>query len=185
MRTAGGRCATTTTSAAWCSPVRASARSAPVSTAWRRWASIPRPDKEQTFPEDAVDVRRPRRRDRTEVAHSEKPEQRRNGIACGGGFYMLGEVEFIIAADHATFFDPHVTYGMTPVFEPIHVMQKMPFHEMHLPLLGNHETRSAHEMVFSEVAGRAARTQWAAQRRDASVLSDAGSSIVASEWGPT
>jgi enoyl-CoA hydratase/carnithine racemase len=42
-----------------------------------------------------------------------------NGMACGGAFYMLGEVEFIIAADHATFFDPHVTYGMTAAFEPI------------------------------------------------------------------
>ncbi|MBV9285407.1 MAG: enoyl-CoA hydratase/isomerase family protein, partial [Acidimicrobiia bacterium] len=26
-----------------------------------------------------------------------------NGMACGGAFYMLGEVEFIIAAEHATF----------------------------------------------------------------------------------
>ncbi|MEZ5136557.1 MAG: enoyl-CoA hydratase/isomerase family protein [Acidimicrobiales bacterium] len=53
-----------------------------------------------------------------------------NGMACGGAFYMLGEVEFIIAADHATFFDPHVTYGMTAAFEPIHMLQKMLFHEI-------------------------------------------------------
>src|SRR5713226_3281148 len=39
-----------------------------------------------------------------------------NGMACGGAFYMLGEVEFIIAAEHATFFDPHVTYGMIAAF---------------------------------------------------------------------
>jgi enoyl-CoA hydratase/carnithine racemase len=67
-----------------------------------------------------------------------------NGMACGGAFYMLGEVEFIIAAEHATFFDPHVTYGMTAAFEPIHLMQKMPFGEiMRLSLLGNHERLSA------------------------------------------
>jgi enoyl-CoA hydratase/carnithine racemase len=67
-----------------------------------------------------------------------------NGMACGGAFYMLGEVEFIIAAEHATFFDPHVTYGMTASFEPIHMLQKMPFHEiMRLSLLGNHERLSA------------------------------------------
>jgi enoyl-CoA hydratase/carnithine racemase len=67
-----------------------------------------------------------------------------NGMACGGAFYILGEVEFIIAADHATFFDPHVTYGMTAAFEPIHMLQKMPFHEiMRLSLLGNHERLSA------------------------------------------
>src|SRR5207247_596959 len=40
-----------------------------------------------------------------------------NGIACGGAFYMLGEVEFIIAAEHATFFDPHVTYAITAASE--------------------------------------------------------------------
>jgi enoyl-CoA hydratase/carnithine racemase len=67
-----------------------------------------------------------------------------NGMACGGAFYMLGEVEFIIAADHATFFDPHVTYGMTATFEPIHMLQKMPFGEvMRMSLLGNHERLSA------------------------------------------
>ncbi len=79
-----------------------------------------------------------------------------NGMACGGAFYMLGEVEFIIAAEHATFFDPHVTYGMTAAFEPIHMAQKMPFHEiMRLSLLGNHErmsARRAHEIgLVSEV----------------------------------
>jgi enoyl-CoA hydratase/carnithine racemase len=67
-----------------------------------------------------------------------------NGIACGGAFYMLGEVEFIIAADHATFFDPHVTYGMTAAFEPIHMSGVMPFGEiMRLSLLGNYERLSA------------------------------------------
>jgi enoyl-CoA hydratase/carnithine racemase len=93
-----------------------------------------------------------------------------NGIACGGAFYMLGEVEFIIASENATFFDPHVTYGMTPVFEPIHVMQKMPFHEiMRITLLGNHERMSAqraYEIGFvSEVVPLAElreRSQWAA-----------------------
>jgi enoyl-CoA hydratase/carnithine racemase len=67
-----------------------------------------------------------------------------NGMACGGAFYMLGEVEFIIAADHATFFDPHVTYGMTAAFEPIHMHDRMPFGEiMRLSLLGNYERLSA------------------------------------------
>ena len=93
-----------------------------------------------------------------------------NGMACGGAFYMLGEVEFIIAADHATFFDPHVTYGMAAVFEPIHMLQKMPFQEvMRMTLLGNHERLSAeraHEVgLVSEVVASAelhAAAQWAA-----------------------
>ena len=47
-----------------------------------------------------------------------------HGMACGGAFYMLGEVEFIIASDDATFFDPHVTYGMTAAFEPIQMLAR-------------------------------------------------------------
>jgi enoyl-CoA hydratase/carnithine racemase len=67
-----------------------------------------------------------------------------NGMACGGAFYMLGEVEFIVAAEHATFFDPHVTYGMTASFEPIHMSGITPFTEiMRLSLLGNYERMSA------------------------------------------
>jgi enoyl-CoA hydratase/carnithine racemase len=93
-----------------------------------------------------------------------------NGIACAGAFYMLGEVEFIIAADHATFFDPHVTYGMTACFESIHMLQKMPFGEiMRLALLGASERMTAtraHEIgLVSEVvplSGLREAATWAA-----------------------
>ena len=67
-----------------------------------------------------------------------------NGMACGGAFYLLGEVDFVIAADHATFFDPHVTYGMTAAYEPIQLLQKMPLQEvLRMALLGAHERMSA------------------------------------------
>ena len=67
-----------------------------------------------------------------------------NGMACGGAFYMLGETEFIIAAEHATFFDPHVTYGMPTAFEPVHMLNKVPFPEiMRISLMGNAERVSA------------------------------------------
>ncbi|MBM3693443.1 MAG: enoyl-CoA hydratase/isomerase family protein [Actinomycetota bacterium] len=79
-----------------------------------------------------------------------------NGMACGGAFYMLGEVEFIIAAEHATFFDPHVTYGMTASFEPIHMAGITPFGEiMRMSLMGNYErltAQRAHQIgMVSEV----------------------------------
>jgi enoyl-CoA hydratase/carnithine racemase len=91
-------------------------------------------------------------------------------MACGGAFYMLGEVEFIIAAEHATFFDPHVTYGMTAAFEPIHMSGIMPFPEiMRLSLLGNYERMSAQRAyeigMVSEVAPKEQlheRAEWAA-----------------------
>jgi enoyl-CoA hydratase/carnithine racemase len=82
-----------------------------------------------------------------------------NGMACGGAFYMLGETEFIIAAEHATFFDPHVTYGMCASFEPIHMAGITPFPEiMRLSLMGNYERMSAARafqigMVSEVVAG--------------------------------
>jgi len=67
-----------------------------------------------------------------------------NGMACGGAFYILGETEFIIAAEHATFFDSHVTYGMCAAFEPIHMSGITPFGEiMRLSLMGNYERMSA------------------------------------------
>jgi enoyl-CoA hydratase/carnithine racemase len=93
------------------------------------------------------------------------------GMACGGAFYMLGEVEFIIAADDATFFDPHVTYGMTAAFEPIQMLSKMPFQEiMRLSLLGVHERMTAERAreigLVSEVVPRQElreRAEWAAR----------------------
>lgn len=67
-----------------------------------------------------------------------------NGMACGGAFYMLAESDIIIAADHATFFDPHVTYGMAAVYEPMKMLQYMPLGEvLRMTLLGNHERMSA------------------------------------------
>ena len=94
-----------------------------------------------------------------------------NGMACGGAFYILGEVDFIIAAEHATFFDPHVTYGMPAAFEPIHLLHKMPFQEVvRLSLLGAHERMSAERAhtvgLVSEVAPATEltdRARWAAQ----------------------
>jgi enoyl-CoA hydratase/carnithine racemase len=93
------------------------------------------------------------------------------GMACGGAFYILGEVEFIIASDDATFFDPHVTYGMTAAFEPIQMLAKMPFQEiMRMSLLGIDERMSAERAreigLVTEVVPRddlRERAAWAAR----------------------
>jgi enoyl-CoA hydratase/carnithine racemase len=79
-----------------------------------------------------------------------------NGMACGGAFHLLGECEFIIAAEHATFFDPHVSYGMVAAFEPAHLSCRLPFGElMRMSLTGAAEritARRAHEIgLVSEV----------------------------------
>ncbi len=67
-----------------------------------------------------------------------------NGMAAGGAFYLLGESDFIIASENATFFDPHVTYGMPAVFEPTLMASRMPFGDlMRMTLMGTHERISA------------------------------------------
>jgi enoyl-CoA hydratase/carnithine racemase len=92
-----------------------------------------------------------------------------NGMACGGAFYLLGECEFLIAADHATFFDPHVTYGMVMAYEAVHLAQRMPHGELaRLALLGTAEritARRAYEIGFvSELAPDNAALAAAAER---------------------
>ena len=67
-----------------------------------------------------------------------------NGICCAGAFYLVAESDIIIAAESATFFDPHVTYGMAAVYEPMKLVPRMPLGEvLRLALVGNHERMTA------------------------------------------
>lgn len=67
-----------------------------------------------------------------------------HGMAAGGAFYWLNEADIIIASEDATFFDPHVTYGMTSALEPIGMTYKMPLQDvLRMVLLGNDERMSA------------------------------------------
>ncbi|MEU9197618.1 enoyl-CoA hydratase/isomerase family protein [Streptomyces hundungensis] len=79
------------------------------------------------------------------------------GMACGGAFYLLGEAEFVIAAEDATFFDPHTTYGMVSAYESMYLALRMPHGEAaRLALMGTAErmsARRAYEIGFvSELA---------------------------------
>ena len=93
-----------------------------------------------------------------------------NGMACGGALYMLGEADIILAAEHATFFDPHVTFGMVSGFESVHLLQKLPLGEtLRLALLSSYERMSAaraHQVgLVSEVVPAAElmdRAMWVA-----------------------
>jgi enoyl-CoA hydratase/carnithine racemase len=95
-----------------------------------------------------------------------------NGMACAGGFYLLAEADIVIAAEHATFFDPHVTFAMAAVLEPVMLSKRMPFGEvMRMALLGSDERISAaraHEVgLVSEVVHKEdllATAEWLADR---------------------
>jgi enoyl-CoA hydratase/carnithine racemase len=107
-----------------------------------------------------------------------------NGMACGGAFYLLGEVEFIIAAEHATFFDPHTTYGMAAVFEPMLMLQRMPLGEvMRMTLMGSHErmsARRAYEVGLVQEVVPAADLHAAAQRAAEAIASQPPLAVQAS-----
>ncbi|WP_084729121.1 enoyl-CoA hydratase/isomerase family protein [Streptacidiphilus neutrinimicus] len=98
-----------------------------------------------------------------------------NGMACGGAFYLLGQVEFIIAAEHATFFDPHTTYGMASVFESMAMLQRMPLGEvMRMQLMGSHErigARRAYEIGLVQEVVPASELREAAGRAAAALAS--------------
>ena len=67
-----------------------------------------------------------------------------NGMCCGGAFYILAEADIVIAAEHATFFDPHVTFGMPAVYEPMKMIDRMPFGDLlRMALVGSSEKISA------------------------------------------
>ena len=47
-----------------------------------------------------------------------------HGIAAGGAHYFLNEADIIIAADDATFFDPHANAGTVSALEPIGMLAR-------------------------------------------------------------
>ncbi len=95
------------------------------------------------------------------------------GMACGGAFYLLGECEFLVASEEATFFDPHTSYGMVSAYESVFMAQRMPYGEAaRLALMGTAErlgARRAYETgLVSELTPPGGAV--AAARRAAAVL---------------
>jgi enoyl-CoA hydratase/carnithine racemase len=67
-----------------------------------------------------------------------------HGMVAGGAFYWLNDSDIIISADDATFFDPHVSYGLTSALEPIGLARRIPLGEaLRWALVGLDERMSA------------------------------------------
>jgi enoyl-CoA hydratase/carnithine racemase len=67
-----------------------------------------------------------------------------HGMVAGGAFYWINESDIVISADDATFFDPHVSYGLTSALEPIGLARRIPLGEaLRWALLGLDERMSA------------------------------------------
>jgi enoyl-CoA hydratase/carnithine racemase len=66
------------------------------------------------------------------------------GMVAGGAFYWLNDCDILISADDATFFDPHVSYGLTAALEPIGLARRIPLGEaLRWALVGLDERMSA------------------------------------------
>ena len=67
-----------------------------------------------------------------------------NGMCAGGAFYIVGGSDVVIASDDATFFDPHVDFGLVAALEPISMSRRMPLGEiLRVSLMGVEERMSA------------------------------------------
>jgi enoyl-CoA hydratase/carnithine racemase len=67
-----------------------------------------------------------------------------NGMVAGGAAYFTNESDIVICSEDATFFDPHLNYGMVSVLENIGMARKVPVGEaLRLVLMGLDERMSA------------------------------------------
>ena len=67
-----------------------------------------------------------------------------NGVACGAGLDLVTTSDIAIAAEHATFFDPHVSIGVVSGREMVRMARVLPLNvTMRMALMGKHERMSA------------------------------------------
>ena len=79
-----------------------------------------------------------------------------NGVCAGGGLHFVADADIVIAAEHATFLDPHVSVGQVSAFETIGLAKKSPMEAiLRMALVGRHERLSAERArtlgILSEV----------------------------------
>ncbi len=83
-----------------------------------------------------------------------------NGTCAGGGLHFVADADIVIAADCASFLDPHVSVGQASAFETIGLLKKVPMESVsRMALMGSHERLSAERArqigIVSEVVDAA------------------------------
>lgn len=67
-----------------------------------------------------------------------------NGTCAGGGLHFVADADIVIAAESATFLDPHVSIGQVTAYEAIALVRKSPMEAMmRMALVGRHERVTA------------------------------------------
>lgn len=87
-----------------------------------------------------------------------------NGVCAGGGLHLVADADIVIAADTASFVDPHVSVGQAVAYEAITLLRKSPMEAItRMALSGRSErisARRAYELgiVSQVVPGDTLRT---------------------------
>lgn len=79
-----------------------------------------------------------------------------NGVCAGGGLHFVADADVVIAADGATFLDPHVSVGQVSAYETIALARSSPMEAiLRMALLGRYERIDAERAralgILSEV----------------------------------
>lgn len=79
-----------------------------------------------------------------------------NGVCAGGGLHLVADADIVIAAEQATFVDPHVSVGQAVAYEAITLLRKSPMEAItRMTLSGKGERISAQRAyelgIISEV----------------------------------
>ncbi|CAA0136583.1 2,3-dehydroadipyl-CoA hydratase [Mycolicibacterium vanbaalenii] len=79
-----------------------------------------------------------------------------NGVCAGGGLHLVADADIVIAAENASFVDPHVSVGQAVAYEAITLLRKSPMEAiLRMALSGRNERISAQRAyelgIISEV----------------------------------
>ncbi|MCV6967915.1 enoyl-CoA hydratase [Mycobacterium intermedium] len=79
-----------------------------------------------------------------------------NGVCAGGGLHLVADADIVIAAESASFVDPHVSVGQAVAYEAITLLRKSPMEAItRMALIGKGERVSAQHAyelgILSEV----------------------------------
>ena len=63
-----------------------------------------------------------------------------NGVCAGGGLHLVADADIVIAAESASFVDPHVSVGQAVAYEAITLLRKSPMEAiLRMALSGRNE----------------------------------------------
>ncbi|GFG50224.1 enoyl-CoA hydratase [Mycolicibacterium agri] len=108
-----------------------------------------------------------------------------NGVCAGGGLHLVADADIVIAAEHASFVDPHVSVGQAVAYEAITLARKSPMEAItRMALSGKGEricAQRAYELgIVSEVVS-AEQLRPAAARLAAAVATNSPTAMRATK----